>query len=128
MRLLLFKKAFEPNQFSKFNWWIKAFLKLNLTFIGGLSFIGFDFIGKFTALCLFFSMVTFPFAGSYFPDKIFYTQEYVLLKVFNIDSQDLKAFEAQKKIAVPMFEDLPMLIIQMIVFHVSSYYNHSDFA
>ena len=39
-------------------------------------------------------------------------------KGYGLGTEDLKAFEIQKKIVIPIFEDVPMLIVQILMFNV----------
>jgi len=86
MRLVLFKDSYAVNKFSKLGCWGKVFLILNLTCIGGLSFIIFDLTSKFTALCLLISLITAPFCKSKIPDFVYKVQKHFLYKVFKLDS------------------------------------------
>ena len=39
-----------------------------------------------------------------------------MLAVFNLDAENLKSFETQSKIAKPIFSDVPILILQVIMY------------
>ena len=41
-----------------------------------------------------------------------------MLNIFNLDTENLKVFEFQKKIVVPIFEDLPVFTLQILMYTI----------
>ena len=118
MKLILFSESYESHKFNKISCFGKIFLILNLTCVGSFFFVIFDIMSKVLAIFIILSLPMGARGHEFVRDKY----DSLMLKVFKLNQQDLKAFETQKKVAIPMFEDVPMLLVQLFI----KYHLHPD--
>jgi len=111
MKLLLFKDSYEEVRFKSLTKWARFFLSVNLTFFGGLYFILFDLIAKILALILALTLPSFLCVKKKWLAKLLKWYEDFMFWAFDLNPQNLKSFDMQKKIVVPMFTNIPMLLI-----------------
>ena len=112
MKLILFDETFEKSRFRKISKCGKIFLIANLTCVGSFTFLLFDLLTKLLAVCILIGVLLRQDKGHQWCRQKY---EDFMLYLFRLNSENLKAFEIQKKVAIPMFEDLPMLILQIII-------------
>ena len=108
IRIILFNQQYQDGKFKKQSRCAKNCMLFNLTFFGCFYFLIFDLLSKL------FAMIMIPFliiGGRRGIKFIWGSYEKLMLNVFKLNTQDLEAFEIQKRVVIPMFEDAPITIL-----------------
>ena len=109
MKLILFQNSYE--NWEELSLWEKIFMCSNLIFTGAFRFPLFDIINKTMATFFLVSFLVYPFKGLALHKHIQTAYYSLMLSVFKLDPENIKVFESMKKIVVPIFEDVPIILV-----------------
>ena len=109
MKLMLFQNLPKYQQ---------VFLFLNLTCLGALSAIAFDLMNKLIVILYMIAFITSPFFGVQLHTYLNRWYNVVMHKMFILDEENLRVFEIQRRVTVPLFQDVPIIIIQLLMYTI----------